>query len=634
MYIEGTDGPDNLNGTDSDDQVVGKKGDDYLFGFGGNDLFTFYGGHGTTSPGGPIDGGMGVGDGADVVDGGAGNDTFQVNADYLATLNGRNSDTYVMAYELHAGSDGSALFTRSQGWDNYGAPVISGTEYSTVTLKSVENFNFIATRAEAPQSFYPISYFTVDLVTIGDLSSTGLTGQVYVDTGSGNDVVDAHAATTPILVLGGTGNDTLTGGSGTNTLYGQDGNDTLTAGSGSNTLVGGIGNDIYYSNNTSNTLVEQPNEGYDTLYTSATYVLLAANIEKLVFTGTADFIGMGNAGDNWIQGGIGNDYLIGFGGNDILYGAGGLGNALQGGTGDDTYIVENPGDTLIEFANEGHDTVLTTLTQMTLRDNIEDLRYSGSGNFNGTGNDLDNFIQGNVGNDHLVGLGGNDRLDDGGDGTNLLEGGTGDDVYIVKSSATTIIEQPNEGHDTVQTTLDVFLLPANVEDLDIQRGYGSFTGNDLANVIRVLGTGSTVYAAGGNDTVIGGAGNDILAGGAGNDTLTGGLGGDELAGGTGADRFVFTTANDGQDLIHDFSHAEGDKIDVSQLLAGLGPIGADPFTNGVLTFQPIAAFGSTGVPATRVMFDADGSAGAAAPTSLFIAAGSTTMFDHSDFILV
>ncbi|MBR0869585.1 calcium-binding protein, partial [Bradyrhizobium tropiciagri] len=423
-------------------------------------------------------------------------------------------------------------------------------------------------------------------------------------------------------------------GSGTNTLYGQDGNDTLTAGSGSNTLVGGIGNDIYYSNNTSNTLVEQPNEGYDTLYTSATYVLLAANIEKLVFTGTADFIGMGNAGDNWIQGGIGNDYLIGFGGNDILYGAGGLGNALQGGTGDDTYIVENPGDTLIEFANEGHDTVLTTLTQMTLRDNIEDLRYSGTGNFSGTGNDLDNFIQGNVGNDHLVGLGGNDRLDDGGDGTNLLEGGTGDDVYIVKSSATTVIEQANEGHDTVQTTLDVFVLPANVEDLDIQRGYGSFTGNDLANVIRVLGTGSTVYAAGGNDTVIGGAGNDILAGGAGNDTLTGGLGGDELAGGTGADRFVFTTANDGQDLIHDFSHAEGDKIDVSQLLAGLGPIGADPFTNGVLTFQPIAAFGSTGVPATRVTFDADGSAGAAAPTSLFIAAGSTAMFDHSDFILV
>jgi Ca2+-binding RTX toxin-like protein len=137
----------------------------------------------------------------------------------------------------------------------------------------------------------------------------------------------------------------------------------------------------------------------------------------------------------------------------------------------------------------------------------------------------------------------------------------------------------------------------------------------------------------GDDTLIGSTGNDVLSGGTGNDTLIGGLGGDELAGGSGADHFVFTTANDGADLIHDFSRAEGDKIDVSQLMSSLGAVGADPFGNGVLTFQPIAAFGSTGAPATRVLLDIDGSAGPASSTTLFIALGGTAVVDHNDFII-
>ena len=351
------------------------------------------------------------------------------------------------------------------------------------------------------------------------------------------------------------------------------------------------------------------------------------------YTGTANFIGIGSAGDNWIQGSLGADYLIGVGGNDILYGSGGLSNTLQGGTGDDIYIVENPGDTLVEFANEGHDTILTTLASVTLLPNFEDLRYSGSANFTGTGNSAANWIQGNVGNDHLVGLGGNDRLDDGGDGADILEGGAGDDLYVVGSSADTIVELANEGHDTVQTTRASFTLSANVEDLTIQNGGGLFAGNDLANVIRALGSASNIDGRGGDDTIIGSTGNDVLSGGAGNDTLIGGLGGNELTGGSGADHFVFRTVNDGGDLIHDFSRTDGDRIDVSELLSSLGPIGADPFGNGILTFQAIPAFGSSGVPATRVMLDADGAGGPAAPSQLIIVLGSTSAVDQSDFII-
>src|SRR5205807_929318 len=110
-------------------------------------------------------------------------------------------------YELHAANDGSALFTRYQGWDNYGITPTGGTSQSTVTLKAVENFTFLATHDPAPMSTYPIGYWTGDKLTIGDLSSTGMTGQIYFDGGSGDDVLDAYATSNVILALGGSGND-------------------------------------------------------------------------------------------------------------------------------------------------------------------------------------------------------------------------------------------------------------------------------------------------------------------------------------------------------------------------------------------------------------------------------------------
>jgi VCBS repeat-containing protein len=78
---------------------------------------------------------------------------------------------------------------------------------------------------------------------------------------------------------------------------------------------------------------------------------------------------------------------------------------------------------------------------------------------------------------------------------------------------------------------------------------------------------------GGNsaDILIGGAGNDHLKGFAGNDILYGGAGHDELTGGTGADVFKFTATSDSStnhslsDVITDFNHAEGDKIDLSAI---------------------------------------------------------------------
>ncbi|WP_165788504.1 retention module-containing protein [Stutzerimonas stutzeri] len=83
------------------------------------------------------------------------------------------------------------------------------------------------------------------------------------------------------------------------------------------------------------------------------------------------------------------------------------------------------------------------------------------------------------------------------------------------------------------------------------------------------GAGDDVlYGLQGNDTLDGGTGNDQLFGGAGDDILIGGLGNDQLNGGSGADTFIWKAGDLGQDVIKDFNIAEGDRIDLRDLLQG------------------------------------------------------------------
>ena len=72
-----------------------------------------------------------------------------------------------------------------------------------------------------------------------------------------------------------------------------------------------------------------------------------------------------------------------------------------------------------------------------------------------------------------------------------------------------------------------------------------------------------------NDDVLNGlGGNDTLRGLAGDDLLIGGTGNDNLYGGTGADTFQWLAGHTGADRVFDFSFAEGDTLDLRDLLSG------------------------------------------------------------------
>jgi Ca2+-binding RTX toxin-like protein len=221
-------------------------------------------------------------------------------------------------------------------------------------------------------------------------------------------------------------------------------------------------------------------------------------VEKLLLQGTGNLNATGNALDNVLAGNSGNNILTGGAGNDFMMGL----------AGNDTYYVDAAGDVVSEGAGEGTDTVQTTLLSYTLGANVENLIFTGAGNFAGTGNILNNAITGGAGNDSLNGLAGNDTM----------SGGTGNDTYVVDAAGDVVTELASQGTDLVQTTLAVYTL-----------------GNDVENL---------TYTGAGNFTGIGNAGNNVITGGVGNDLLNGDQGNDTMVGGAGNDTYYISDSND------------------------------------------------------------------------------------------
>ena len=89
-------------------------------------------------------------------------------------------------------------------------------------------------------------------------------------------------------------------------------------------------------------------------------------------------------------------------------------------------------------------------------------------------------------------------------------GGAGNDTYFVDNAGDVVVENSNEGSDTVFATAS-YTLPANVETLVLQGSADlQGSGNNQAN---------TIYGNAGNNLINGGAGADTMLGGAGNDTF-------------------------------------------------------------------------------------------------------------------
>jgi Ca2+-binding RTX toxin-like protein len=234
----------------------------------------------------------------------------------------------------------------------------------------------------------------------------------------------SHAQFSSIENLTGSqGQDILVGDGGTNVLRGLGGRDALVGGGGADVMYGGTDHDTYYVNNASNIVWEYAGEGGDAVFASVSYALPAGSeIEQL---NAADYYG--TAPINLTGNEFGN-FMTGNAGDNIIDGGGGADN-MSGSKGNDTYIVDNVGDSLFEHGDiystpenesEGFDTVLTSVSfDVGLYSEIEVLQATGTnplvliGSLDNNliiGNDGSNLIDGSYGKDTLTGRGGPDHF--------------------------------------------------------------------------------------------------------------------------------------------------------------------------------------------------------------------------------
>jgi Ca2+-binding RTX toxin-like protein len=286
--------------------------------------------------------------------------------------------------------------------------------------------------------------------------------------------------------------------------------------------------------------------------------------------------------DDVISAGGGNDTVNGLAGNDTLDGGTGA-DRLVGGAGNNSYVVDNQLDTVVEAANAGNDTVLAAISY-TLGSNLENLILTGSALIDALGNDLDNLLYGNAGNNTINGLSGSDTVSyinatsgvtvslavtaaqfigggqgsdtlvsienivgsissdtltgntganvlNGNGGTDTMRGGGGADIYYVDNTSDSVVETDNTPSGSEGFGLDLDLATTiDTVVASVNYSLSSFVENlTLAEgALNLTGTGNTL--------------SNVITGNAGNNTLNGGTGNDILRGGDGTDTAVFSQA--------------------------------------------------------------------------------------------
>jgi Ca2+-binding RTX toxin-like protein len=611
-----TDNPDTVTGTNANETIDAKGGNDVIDAGGGDDVVLGGAGDDTVTDGA----------GNDVFDGGAGIDTgvySGASSDYAVVQTG--PDTYEIT-DLRAGSpDGKDTLTGVEELsftDGVFAPaallppppppagiVITGTDGADIITPDHPLAGQATPGDDTTETLYGLGGNDVlGGGAGGDTLVGGLGDDTYLVTddttsvveqaGEGVDTVKASvsfelAANVENLVLTGAleatdgqGNDlnnVITGDAFANHLSGEDGNDTLNGGGGDDVLSGGGGNDTLnggagidtasYAGADSAVTVSLAIAGAQNTHGAGTDTLVA--IENL--TGSAfDDVLTGDAKANVLKGGDGNDLLDGGAGNDTLDGGAGIDTASYAGA--------------------------TAAVKI-------DLSITAAQSTGGGGKDT------LVGIENLTGSAFNDTLA-GDAGDNVLNGGAGIDTanYLNAASGVSVSLAIAGAQDTLGAGVDTLL---NFENLSGSKFADTLEGNGGDNVLEGgsgVDTVSYAHAAAGvtvslaavgaqntggagvdtllhfenltgsafGDVLTGDAKANTLDGGAGDDVLIGGAGKDFLIGGDGADRFVFAALTDSpasgsRDQVFDFSHAQGDILDLSGLDANVNVAGDQAF---------------------------------------------------------
>ncbi|MFY7932764.1 MAG: Calx-beta domain-containing protein [Microcystis aeruginosa] len=371
--ISGNQGNDTLSGDSGDDILNGGSDNDYLLGGPGNDVLNGDSGDDT----------LVGGSGNDTLNGGVGTDLYDTTYNYLPTA-----------------------ITMDYGGTSGNPRIIVGNQ--TDLLISVERLLLIGTEYN-------------DSLLGGSGNDPNVSG------GKGNDTVVGNGGDD--VLYGDDDNDLVYGGEGRDTVYGGDGVDTLYGNPGNNVLYGGEDKDLLYGGNDADTIYGENHD--DTLYGNG-------GNDSLFGGNGADNLDGGDGNDD-LDSGEGNDSLFGGAGDDRLFSSNGN-DTVDGGAGTDTYSIDFSGSPVFMTYDTvtGNGTVITGNKVDTLisiercnlfgtEDNDFILGGWGSDSYNFSLTFRDGGLRGNDGDDTIDGNGGNDSLF-GEDGNDFLIGGWGSDT--------------------------------------------------------------------------------------------------------------------------------------------------------------------------------------------------------------
>ncbi len=313
------------------------------------------------------------------------------------------------------------------------------------------------------------------------------------------------------LTFIGSGGFSGTGNAAANTIKGSGGNDVLNGAGGADQLNGGAGHDTYVVDQLGDILTDA--SGIDTVKSYLSWTL-AAPFENLTLLGASALNATGNNAANVLRGNGAVNILKGLDGNDTLDGGTESGDTLNGGLGNDTFILDAAGDILLDAG--GIDTIHSAIS-LTLGASFERLLLTGTGATSGTGNASANTMTGNTAANRLKGLSGNDIISGGG-GRDTLEGGAGNDtltggadadnfVFNTTLSATTNVDRVADFYVPLDTfwlengVLTKILGTGRMTAAQFHKGASAHDADD--RIVYNSATGSLIYDS--NGSAAGGA---------------------------------------------------------------------------------------------------------------------------------
>jgi len=426
---------ENAVGGKGDDVVIGNEVANSLFGGEGNDILEGRKGNDT------LDGGSG----RDRMTGGEDDDTYYVDnindtvteygnsGDYNGGIDTVNSSIdYVLGDNLEKLTLISNSATNGKG--NSLNNIITGNDSDNILSGEAGN-DTLNGGGGNDKLIGGVGSDLLDGGTGSDIasystSSAGVIVNLVTGQATGGDAEGDRLVSIENLE-GSNSTDSLTGDNQDNYMWGLGGNDTLNGLNGDDKMFGGGGDDKLIGGTGADLL--NGGDDFDTAsYITALSGIVANLSNSQQNTGDAQgdiFISIenleGSQYSDVLTGSGQNNHIWGLGGDDYLNGIGG--NAiLEGGLDNDTYRISNLGTQIVEYFNQGTDTVNTSI-DYTLVANLENLNLlESTAAFNGTGNELNNIITGNSADNTLNGAAGNDVLY-GNLGTDTLNGGDGDD---------------------------------------------------------------------------------------------------------------------------------------------------------------------------------------------------------------